>query len=350
MKFLMRSLPLRALALPCALLVLLPSSVWAWSGQQHVQIAKAAGRNVPNEMSAFRAFSRPMAYPSIFPDLWKGADKAEGGRHYFEPDRLADGFDLRTLSPVESEALATAGLRRDDLGTAPWTITDMLEQMTGAMRTNDWMWAARCGAALAHYSADLHMPLHCTKNFNGQETWQHGLHTRWESDMIKAFFRSHQIRAGQAVYLEDPFLSVMGWADHSASLVPDLLKADVIAKRSAGGHVDTERYYRKLWDLTGDMVVEQISASVTDLSSLWYTAWVNAGKPPIPEPFQELISTSVHSGVGIDPLIDGDMRGAPPHQKKKYDLIIWTVMGFIALFIIGSSMWRGIQAKKPNRQ
>ncbi len=38
---------------------------WAWSGRQHIQINKAAGRNVPDDMGAFRRFSRPMALPGI---------------------------------------------------------------------------------------------------------------------------------------------------------------------------------------------------------------------------------------------------------------------------------------------
>jgi len=341
---------MRGLALCAALLIGLPAAVWGWAGVQHVQITKAAGRNVPNEMKAFRAFSRPMVFPSIYPDLWKGQDRAEGPRHYFEADRLDPALDLRDLSRVESEALANASLRRDVLGTAPWAILDMQTQMTEAMRTNDWMWAARCGATLAHYVGDLHMPLHCTRNFNGQESWQQGVHTRWESEMTKAFFHSQQIQPSRAVYLEDPFREVMGWATHSASLAPEVLKADIIAKRSAGGRVDTETYFRKMWELSSEIVVWQISDAAAHLSSLWYTAWVNAGKPPIPEPFDELPTLSVHSGVGIDPLAEGNGPGIPTRQKKTYDAIIWIVMGFIALVIIGSSIWRGIQAKNSTRK
>lgn len=331
------------------MLGLLPVCAAAWSGSQHVQISRAAGRNVPDEMAAFRAFSRPMAFPSIYPDLWKGGDLAENPRHYFEPDRLPEDFDLFSLLPDRDEAFARQiSVRAEEIGVAPWTIVELLEEMTGAMRTNDWVWAARCGAAMSHYVADLHMPLHCTRNFNGQETWQHGIHTRWESDMTKAFFRPRQMRRTPAVYIEDPFRAVLEWVARSVELVPQILRADIIAKRSAGGRTDTETYYLKLWELSADLVNTRIGDAASDLSSLWYTAWVNAGKPPIPEPLADLPPYSVFSGVGIDPL---EEQGPQVHrQKQKFDLIIWIIMGAFSLVIIGSSLYRGAQARKARRK
>ena len=332
------------------LLIFLPISAWAWAGAQHIQINRAAGRQVPDEMAGFRDFSRPMVIPGIYPDLWKEADAAEGPRHYFEKDRLPPDTDILTLSPVEATALPSMAMRAEDIGIAPWTIADLVGKMTEAMRTNDWLWAARCGATLGHYVADVHMPLHCTRNFNGQETWQQGIHTRFESDMTKAFFRPDKIHPAPATYIEDPFRAVMEWTARSASLASDVLKADIIAKRSAGGRIDTEGYYLKLWDLTKDIVNQQISESVTHLSSLWYTAWVNAGKPPIPEPFEELPTFSIHSGVGIDPLTEGNPAGITPRQKKTYDTIIWSVMGLIALVVVASSMHRSHQARRAKGQ
>ena len=329
-----------------ALLAAWPSAATAWSGIQHIQINKAAGRNVPQEMADFRAFSRAMALPGIFPDLWKEADDAEGPRHYFEPDRLPPGTDLRSLSPVESNAFAQMGMYPADVGIAPWTISDLLAQMTDALRTNNWLWAAQCAAAMGHYVGDIHMPLHCTRNFNGQETWQVGVHERIESEMTKSFFRADRMAPAPAVYLDDPFREIMGWIEHSAALAPEFLKADIVAKRAANGRIDTESYYRKLWELTGDAVTLQIEAAVTHLSSLWYTAWVNAGKPAIPEPFDELPTTSVHSGVGIDPPSEGGPVGARSAQNRTYNAIIWSVMGLIALIVVASSLYRGVQARK----
>ena len=113
---------------------------------------------------------------------------------------------------------------------------------------------------------------------------------------------------------------------------------------SAGGRTDSETYYRKLWELSGDLVIDRIGASASDLSSLWYTAWVDAGKPAIPAAFDELPPYSVHSGVGIDtPEVEG------PHiqrRKEKYDLIVWTVMGLIGCVVIASSLYRGHQIRK----
>ena len=325
-------------------------SAWGWSGTQHIQITKAAGRGVPEEMAAFRTFSRPMVLPSIYPDLWKETDLDEGPRHYFEPDRLPPGLDLRALSPVLSVAIQQMNTRPDEIGIAPWVISDLLAKMTSAMRTNDWLWAARCGATMAHYVGDLHMPLHCTRNFNGQETWQVGIHERIETDMTKAFFTPDLIVPAPATFIADPFQAVMGWVAHSTNLVPELLKADIIAKRAANGRIDTESYYRKLWECTEPVIVPQIAGAVTDLASLWYTAWVNAGRPPIPEAFDELPTTSVFSEVGIDPVTEGGPVGAARSRSNQtYDTIIWSVMGFIALVVIASSLHRGALEKKSKR-
>lgn len=341
--------PFRHAALAVLLIVGLPAAAFAWAGVQHVQIGRAAGRNVPADMAAFREFSRPMAFPSIFPDLWRLSDPAEGPRHYFEPDRLPDGFNLFDLSPNRLDAFETQIAERPDMiGIAPWTIMDLMDDMTESMRTNDWLWAARCGAALSHYLADLHMPLHCTRNYNGQETGQHGVHSRLESDMTKAFFRYENLVPPPAVYLDNPFLAVLGWTAESLAVVPAILRADLIATRAAGGRTDTEPYYLKLWELTGDIVTERLSSAAGNLSSIWYTAWVNAGRPPIPEAFDELPAFSVFSGVGIDPPeIDGQHVR---RQKQKFDLIIWIVMGLFSLVVIVSSLHRSAQARQASKK
>lgn len=311
---------------------------------QHIQITRAAARNVPGEMAAFTYFARPMAFPSMFPDLWRGNDLDEGPRHYFEPDRLPDDFDYTALSEDQDRAFSEQiSVRMDIIGNAPWAINDLLHQMTEAMRTNDWMWAARCGATLSHYVGDLHVPLHTTRNYNGQESWQHGIHSRWESDMVKAFLQPSEADLIPAVYLDDPFHAIFDWTKESNTCALDVLRADLIAKRTAGGQTDTENYYLKLWELTGDMAMDRFGKAASRISSLWYTAWVNAGKPAIPPPFEELPTLSVHSGVGID-----YPETAGPHilaKERTFDWIIWSVFIVFGLIVIFSSIQRSIQSR-----
>lgn len=329
--------------------LLLPATARAWGGAQHVYINRAAGENTPREMKGWRAFSRPMAFPGIYPDLWKGQDHRETPRHYFQPDRLPRGADMYALPRDKQTALDSLNLTREDLGVAPWIITDLLEQMSSAMKTNDWVWAARCGATIGHYVADLHMPLHCTKNFNGQETRQYGVHTRLEIDMTKAFFKKENMQVERGVYLDDPFHAVMTWIDESFKAAPVVLDADRTATRAAGGRTDTETYYLKFWDLTGDLIMSRISAAAGNIASLWYTAWVDAGRPEIPPPLDELPTESIFSGVGIDDPAKDVPSFSTQHQKAAYDMIVWIVMGAIALLVIGSSIYRHTQAKKAAR-
>ena len=308
-------------------------AAWGWAGQQHLQITRAAGKNVPDEMADFRAFSWPMAYPSVYPDLWKGYDAAEGVRHFFEPDRLRRGTDLSTLPRDLDTTLASVRLRADEIGTAPWAIAQLTKQMSDAMRTNDWMWAARTGAALAHYAGDIHMPLHCTKNFNGQESGQNGVHSRIESDLIKSFFRSERIACGPAVYIEDPYAAALAWCEQSYHLSVKWLRADHIACREANHRTDTEDYYLELWANLEDSIVKRISDAATDISSLFYTAWVDAGRPPIPEPYEELPPYSIFSGVDIQ--APEAIPGQSSQTQRKYDfLILGFFIGVISLVFL----------------
>ena len=331
----------------------LPLLAPAWSGQQHLQITRAAGRNVPDEMAAFRDFSFPMAYPAVFPDLWRSGDPAEAPRHYFEPDRLPPSFDFAALSPDISVAFPSQiPVPADVIGNAPWTICDLLSRMSDAMRTNDWLQAARLGAAMAHYVGDLHQPLHCTRNYNGADTNQKGVHQRVEMDLCKAFFDSSLFDLGPAVYLDDPFHAVFSWVLQSAAIAPRWLRADIAATRAAGGHTDTEDYYLELWDLIQDELLSQLSAAATDLSSLYYTAWVDAGRPEIPPPLDELPVFSIWApSVGIDPEENAALlRQAARAKGDRYDKIIVGFLVAMALIVFVSAVVRQFSARRSRRR
>ena len=310
-----------------------PRAAQGWAGPQHIQINRAASDNLPTEMAAFDAFARPMDILSTYPDIWRETDSAEGSRHYFKPDYLPDSFDLASLSTNRMEAFRSqlTMTRPGQIGMAPWSILNLIRDLTSAMKSNDWVWAARCGGALSHYVADLHMPFHATRYHDGQGTDQNGIHMRIESHMTELFFQPASITPTPPVYLEDPFHSVLGWTEEALLRVPNLLEADRIAAQEAG-NTQSQAYYQKLWKLAGPVVTKQISASAADLSSIWYTAWVDAGKPPIPAPLTDIPPYSVFSGAGIT-TSESIPQSAPP-LRSLFDILFWSALLLFSVLAI----------------
>jgi hypothetical protein len=54
--------------------------------------------------------------------------------------------------------------------------------------------------------------------------------------------------------------------------------------------------------------------------------------------------------VGIEPPTEGGPVGARAREDRTYNLIIWSVMGLIALIVIASSIHRGIQSRRARGQ
>lgn len=322
-------------------------TAWGWAGMQHFQITREAGRRVPEEMAGWESWAKTMAFPSVCPDLWKGADYDEGPRHYFEADRLR-GLRATEVDADWDEASGKQfRFSREDIGDGPWQICELLGMMSDAMRTNDWEWAARCGATLAHYAEDLHMPLHCIRNFNGQETNQRGAHTRIESGAIKTFFDAGMFKGeGKGEVLEDPFHAVMGWVEASTARGPRWLRWELEATAAAEGDTESEEYYEEVWGRVREEAVARMDAAATDVASLWATAWANAGKPAIPRAPREISQRSVWSGVGID----GEEQVAKrAGRNRKYDYLIWGFLGGVFFWTLVTAVARALKNERAVR-
>ena len=70
-------------------------------------------------------------------------------------------------------------------------------------------------------------------------------------------------------------------------------QADKEAREASDEQTDSPDYYRAIWKRTQKIFVGQVSDAVTDLSSLWYTAWIRAGRPPIPTPPKHVSDQSI---------------------------------------------------------
>jgi hypothetical protein len=138
---------------------------------------------------------------------------------------------------------------------------------------------------LGHYVADAHQPLHLTQHYDGSPGPDgKGIHARWEQEMPFFFWKATMIKAGPAQYIKDPWSAVLQQLNLAHARYREIYTADNEATQAADEEVGSSEYYRAMWKRTQNLFAEQAGAAVTDLSSLWYTAWVKAGRPEIPKP------------------------------------------------------------------
>ena len=281
--------------------ILAPLASFGWGGRLHMDINRAAALDVPDEMAAWRAYDRLLSRYSIQPDLWKADDTAEGPRHYIDVERFRD--TAFTSLPVDRAQVVTRPDGHPTIGDgiAPWVILEAEQRLTRAMASNQWTLAMRWAGTLGHYVGDLHQPLHATEKFDDGNPLGTGIHVRWEDALPKAYWQASMLAPAPAVYLTNVWPAVLGWIAHSHEVYPEIYAADRKAREASDDDVESAAYYRALWYGTRDLFVRQASLAVTDLASLWYTAWVNAGKPAIPAPPEALPTTSVWTVVTASP-------------------------------------------------
>ena len=131
-------------------------------------------------------------------------------------------------------------------------------------------------ADLGHYIADSYMPLHITRNYNGQFTGQNGVHSRYESDLIEDF-------QSQIIYDGDSLQYVDNLSDYVFNMIYDnyqyvdsVLYADAVAEAYAGNHNSTT-YYNKFWEIAKNFTIGLFQKASYRIACVIYTEWINSG-------------------------------------------------------------------------
>jgi len=255
---------------------------WPWGGNIHSLINNQATIHLPASMSNVAANAGFLGAHASDADFRKRTDPVEAPRHYMDIDNFSGFFD-GTL-PHDLDSLITEYGGQIDViqnGILPFAIEQFTDSLTHTMAAGKWDEVLLVAADLGHYVADAHQPLHCTRNYNGQFTGNDGIHGRYETEMTNRRLGEISLTPARVTYVSSPVdfafeIITAGW-----SLVDSILTADNIA-RTESGHVFDEVYYDALWRETGDMTRARIQKATEALASLWYTAWVDAGRPPIP--------------------------------------------------------------------
>ncbi|MEW6469926.1 MAG: zinc dependent phospholipase C family protein [Bacteroidota bacterium] len=276
---------------------LLPTpNSFSWGFYGHKRINKMAVFTLPPEMIGF--FKKHIDFISehaVDPDKRRYASEFEAPRHYIDLDHYGQNpFD----SLPKFWKAAVAKYSEDTLnahGIVPWWVDKMLYKLTDAFKNQNAELILHYAADIGHYIADAHVPLHTTKNYNGQFTGQKGIHAFWESRVPELLADNYDYFTGQAKYIEKPLDAIWKavkesfYAKDSVLLFEAELNKSFPADKKYAyenrGNSTVKVYseeYTKAYDkMLNGMVERRMRESIRMVGSLWYTAWVNAGQPDL---------------------------------------------------------------------
>jgi hypothetical protein len=271
---------LRAVLIPLLVLAQWPAAGWAWGDLGHKLINAAAIENLPEPLRAYyRARRLYLVEHASDPDLLAHDDTAERPHHYTDLD-ADDSFPflrLRRQFVVDRSRPRPWQLRHGD---SIWEIEKFTLQLADSLQRRRWQEAERDAVFAAHYAADLTQPLHTVVNYDGQLTGQSGVHARFETELVNALGAGWRLEPRPASFEPDLRARIFQEAVNSFACRNAVFDSDraAVAHRS---YIDPQ-YFAVFLQLAGPLAKQRLEAGASLVSSLWYTAWVRAGKPQLP--------------------------------------------------------------------
>lgn len=279
----MRRSPIRALLLFCLCgLLAWPPAAQPWGFTMHRVINRNAIANLPADFQDFGQWSAELEALSTAADERKCCEAGENIRHYIDIDDYPEFFS-GTFPRKYDKALSQYGRARlEGNGIGPWALEESYRKLVAEFIAGDWAAAVADAGDIGHYAGDLHQPLHLTTNYDGQESGQNGIHSRYETRLTGRHLTEFTPLGGAAPLLADPLGHTFEWIDGTYAGVARILAADLAARAEAGGSTTSEIYYTGLWDRLGQDTWYWVASASRDIASIWYTAWIEAGSPPLP--------------------------------------------------------------------
>ncbi len=263
-----------------------------WGSVGHKIINRNTTLSFPTELNFLMYWADPLADHGSDADTRKGSDPNEAPKHYIDIDNYPEFLSSERITHDFDSLVAQYGYSFViTQGILPWTIVETVDSLQTAFQRRDWQRALLLASDLGHYVGDAHMPLHITRNYNGQFTGQSGVHSRYESTMIGNYSQEIVYTGDSAFYISNvsDFTFEMIYANYQ--YVDSVLSADLIAKNFAGGSYNST-YYQKLWELTKNFTIKLFKNASYNLALLIYTAWKNAGEPVITNIENETITVT----------------------------------------------------------
>ena len=271
-----------------AVFVLTPGSAFAWGFAGHRLIMRRAIELLPPELKPFfDKFQNEMVVRVTDPDTWRSVGWDDDPNHFLDFGVSAYGaYPFQALPREYGAALEKFGestLKRN--GLLPWREAEEFGNLRRAFEefkrdapytTSD---VTLFSAVASHYIQDAHQPFHATDNYDGLQTGNAGIHSRFERDLIERYESRLKLAPAPVTSIgsarDAAFDALLG----SYLLVDPVLKADKEALGSSDTYDDA--YFEKFFTKVESILEQQLSAAITATASIIVSAWDQAGRPTV---------------------------------------------------------------------
>ncbi len=254
-------------------------------GRQLLQIRLYKGRKAVLEAAdprAFRNFFEEKVLPGYYEDEW-----------ILPCDTLLALFggpgNIQCASAYAADHFSMHGI-------LPYHLLQMQYRLKSAFASGNVDKILRLSAEMGHYIGDAYVPLHTTKNYNGQLSNQTGIHAFWESRLPEIFADdTYDFYVGKAEYIAKPAEYFWKIVLDSHLLVDSVLQIEkelgkqfppdrqYCFEERNGQTIRTQcREYAEAYHTRmAGMVETRMRGAILSVASSWYTAWVDAGQPDL---------------------------------------------------------------------
>jgi len=263
------------------ILVLAIQNIHGWGEKGHKLIVKQAMEILPAEMKDFRQLKEYLIAEAAQPDRRKKYIADEFSKHFIDLDYFKEFNHARmiedrdSLSKIYGDSVVTIN------GILPWVLEDTYHKLVSAMKKKQKEKTKEMMRDLSHYFADAHQPMHTILNYNGQLSGQTEIHGRYESEMVndhlpdleKVFVKNVKVK--KIDNLKNDFFQTV-YRSNARSAI--LFSADLVAAGEASGKYNA-LYYKIFWFKTKYVTEEAFQEAAEGIAAVYYTAWLEAGKP-----------------------------------------------------------------------
>ncbi len=263
----------RAVSLVC-LLSIAGASAAAWGPEGHRRIGEKAIDFLRDPLEDFFE-DREEEFYDLLDDPARGRNPAR----FF-----LDGYDDFPFYDVPAtRALALRRFSEEEIaehGDALWRLLEAYDALVAAFSAGDFDLALELASDVAWLVGELAVPPNTSSGGDGQATGQDGLARRFDTRLIETFADELRIPGGAAVYLDRPREFIRSLPLKAYIWVDNISFVDAMSRRGVAGY---DRFYLDgMWGDLGGLVGVSMSDAARDAASLWYTAWVAAGRPEVP--------------------------------------------------------------------